>query len=111
MIGLYSFLNLKEDNLRDIRVIQSDEYFKEANLEYINSRRKILSLIFKNHRRIILNENIKENNLEAKSFTKEDLKTFLLIIFPIILYFVKEIYQYLLIVYFNVLLKKCFCFY
>ena len=73
MIGLYSFLNLKEDHLKDIRVIQSDEYFKEANLEYINSRRKILSLIFKNLRRIILNENIKENNLEAKSFTKEDL--------------------------------------
>ena len=75
MIGFYSFLNLKEDHLQDIRIIQSDEYFKEANLEYINSRRKILPAMFKNYRRIILND-IEDNNPESKICTKEDLKTF-----------------------------------
>ena len=76
MIRFYLFLNLKKVHLKDIREIQSEEYLKEANLEYINSKRKILSVIFKNYRRIILNENIEDNNPKDKSLTKEDLLTF-----------------------------------
>ena len=67
MIGHFSFLNLKEDHLKDIRVIQSDEYFKEVNLEYIFKKKNIY---------LSPPKTTKENNPESKSFTKKDLKTF-----------------------------------
>jgi len=51
MVGFYSYINLKKNNIKAIKELESNQYFENAKNKYINLKNLFLSHIIKNYSR------------------------------------------------------------
>ena len=72
MLGFYSYVNLKKNNIQKIKEFQSNIFFTEINIKYIQSKIKLLPNILDYYCDIILNE--KNEERQSSSISKEELK-------------------------------------
>ena len=51
MMGLYSYINLRKNNLKEVKEMESNQYFEKAKNKYINLKNLFLSHIIKKYSR------------------------------------------------------------